>query len=85
MTDDSKVPSGADLEVIKIAVNSLYLSLGFLLKYIEEAGDKDVAIAARNALLENLKNGNIDFAIMEDRKTYDFVVSVVERLEIPET
>ncbi|HLV84925.1 MAG TPA: hypothetical protein VKY62_14245 [Devosia sp.] len=85
MTDDSEVPSGADLEVIKIAVNSLYLSLGFLLKYIEETGDKDVAIAARNALLENLKNGNIDFAIMEDRKTYDFVVSVVERLEIPET
>ncbi|MDP2780507.1 hypothetical protein [Devosia sp.] len=85
MTDDSEVPSGADLEVIKIAVNSLYLSLGFLLKYIEETNDKDVAIAARNALLENLKNGNIDFAIMEDRKTYDFVVSVVERLEIPET
>lgn len=85
MTDDSEVPSGADLEVIKIAVNSLYLSLGFLLKYIEQANDKDVAIAARNALLENLKNGNIDFAIMEDRKTYDFVVSVVERLEIPET
>lgn len=85
MTDDSEVPSGADLEVIKIAVNSLYLSLGFLLKYIEETGDKDAAIAARNALLENLKNGNIDFAIMEDRKTYDFVVSVVERLEIPET
>lgn len=85
MTDDSEVPSGADLEVIKIAVNSLYLSLGFLLKYIEETSDKDAAIAARNALLENLKNGNIDFAIMEDRKTYDFVVSVVERLEIPET
>jgi len=85
MTDDSEVPSGADLEVIKIAVNSLYLSLGFLLKYIEETNDKDAAIAARNALLENLKNGNIDFAIMEDRKTYDFVVSVVERLEIPET
>ena len=80
MTDAHVRPEGADLEEVKIVVNALHLSLAFLLNYIEKSAGRDAAIQARNALIEGVKAGSIDMAIMEDRKTYDFVVSVVERL-----
>ena len=72
--------SESDLEEAKIVVNALHLSLGFLLRYIEEITDDKTANKARAALIEGLKSGSIDMAIMEDRKTYDFVISVAEKL-----
>lgn len=80
MSDADDQPEGSDLEEIKIVVNALHLSLVFLLRYIENSAGKDAATEARNDLIEGVKAGSIDMAIMEDRKTYDFVVSVVEKL-----
>lgn len=80
MEHDNEIPTGTGLDEIEIVVNSLYLCLGFLLRHIEEKNGKDAADAAHNALIENLKNGSIDMAIFEDRKMFDFVVSVVDKL-----
>lgn len=80
MTHDNDIPTGTGLDEIEIVVNSLYLCLGFLLKHIEGTSGKDAADKARHELIENLKSGSIDMAIFEDRKMFDFVVSVVDRL-----
>jgi hypothetical protein len=83
MTDTIEIGSGTDVEEMKIVVNALHLSLAFLLDQIEKLGGKDAAITPREALIENLSNGNIDMAIMEDRKTFGFVLSVAEALPVP--
>ncbi|MHA6692739.1 hypothetical protein [Devosia sp. A449] len=83
MTDTSEIHAGTAVDEIKIVVNSLYLSLAFLLDQIERTGGRDAAVNAREALIENLTYGNIDMAIMEDRKMFDFVLSVAERLPVP--
>ncbi|HWJ87395.1 MAG TPA: hypothetical protein VNS12_04935 [Pelagibacterium sp.] len=83
MIESDVVHPGAPVEGIKIVVNSLYLSLGFLIKRIEHLSGPDAAAEARDALIENLQNGNIDMAIMEDRKIFDFVLSLAEDLPMP--
>lgn len=83
MSVTSEIRAGAPVEEIKIVVNSLYLSLEFLLGRIEAASGPQAAAEARQALIENLRSGDIDMAIMESRKTYDFVLSVAESLPVP--
>jgi hypothetical protein len=83
MTDTSTIHAGTHVDEMKIVVKSLYLSMAFLLERLEQAGGREAAIAAREALIENLSHGDIDMAIMEDRKTFDFVLSVVQSLPIP--
>ncbi len=80
--EDHEIPAGSDLEQIKIVVNSLHLSLRFLLNRIDEKLGADAADAARAELLENMENGNIDMAVLEDGKTFDFVMSVLSALPI---
>ena len=83
MSDTSEIHAGTDVEGMKIVVNALYLSLAFLLARIEKASGKDAAIDARKALIDGLTNGDIDMAIMEDRKMFDFVLSVASALPEP--
>ncbi|MBE7734032.1 hypothetical protein [Devosia faecipullorum] len=83
MLDTSEIRAGAPVEEMKIVVNALYLSMAFLLQRIEDSAGKAAAAEAREALIDNLKDGDIDMAIMESRKTYDFVVSVAETLPVP--
>jgi hypothetical protein len=83
MSDTSEIHAGTNVEGMKIVVNALYLSLAFLLDRIEKASGKDAAIDARKALIDGLTNGDIDMAIMEDRKMFDFVLSVASALPEP--
>lgn len=80
MINTDTIQSGTEVDEMKIVVNSLYLSLSFLLDRIVEIGGKGAADEARDALIQNLEAGNINFAIMEDRKLFDFVVSIAEAL-----
>jgi len=83
MSVTREIHAGVPEEEIKIVVNSLYLSMGFLLNRIEQLSGTRAAAEAREALIEGLKYGNVDMAVLEDRKTFDFVVSVAERLPVP--
>jgi proline dehydrogenase len=83
MIDTAEIHAGTPVDEMKIVVNSLHLSLAFLLDRIEQIGGKAAAAEAREALISNLQSGNIDMAIMEDRELFDFVLSVVERLPTP--
>ncbi|ODT72569.1 MAG: hypothetical protein ABS75_03735 [Pelagibacterium sp. SCN 63-23] len=81
ITDET--PSRIESDEIKIVVNTLHLSMAFLLDRIEKVGGEAAAAAARHDLIENLRYGNIDMAIMEDTKLFDFVLSVAEALPDP--
>ncbi|MFC3703555.1 hypothetical protein ACFOOL_02140 [Devosia honganensis] len=83
MIKTDTIQTGIALDEIKIVVNSLYLSLSYLLDRVAEAGGEDAALAAREGLIAHLQSGDIDMAIMEDRKLFDFVVSVAEALPAP--
>lgn len=83
MIGTSKIHAGTDFEEMKIVVNSLCLSLASLLQQIEMVSGKEAAAKAREELISRLTHGDIDMAIMEDRKTFDFVLSLVKALPIP--
>ena len=83
MSVTHEIHAGVPEEEIKIVVNSLYLSLAFLLRHIEKTSGEAAAVAARAALIENLEYGNVDMAVLEDRKLFDFVLSVAQRLPVP--
>ncbi len=82
---DISKDTGATIETdeMKIVVNALHLSMAFLLERLEERGGAAAAAEARQDLIDNLRFGNINMSIMEDRKIFDFVLSVAEALPEP--
>lgn len=84
MINTDAIRTGTELDEVKIVVNSLYLSLSFVLDRMAKASGRGAALETRQALIDALKAGDIDMAIMEDRTLFDFVVSIVEALPEPE-
>ncbi len=82
---DISKDTGVTIETdeMKIVVNALHLSMAFLLERLEERGGAQAAAEARQDLIDNLRFGNINMSIMEDRKIFDFVLSVAEALPEP--
>ena len=82
---DISKDTGATIETdeMKIVVNALHLSMAFLLERLEERAGAQAASEARQELIDNLRFGNINMSIMEDRKIFDFVLSVAEALPEP--
>ena len=79
-----EIPEGASLEQIKIVVNALYLCLGHAVTHIETRESPQAARKFKAGLMDALTDGNIDMAIFEDRKTYDFVVAMIDGLPASE-
>lgn len=83
MTND-QAPDGAEMEQIKIVLNSLYLCLGHALEHIAKNEGAQAASEFKAALLRALKNGDIDTALLEESRTFEFVVSKIEGLNPPD-
>ncbi|TDR93093.1 hypothetical protein [Enterovirga rhinocerotis] len=83
MADSDVDTSGVNIEQIKIVMNALYLCLDHATKYIAEHNGTASAQDFKDNLLASLRHGDIDMAIMEDTKTFDFVVSRIEELKVP--
>lgn len=75
-----EIPSGTNLEEIKIVVNALYLCLGHAVRHIDKVEGTEAAAKFKTGLLAALQDGSIDMAIFEDTKTYDFVIAMIEEL-----
>ena len=80
MFDDGATTDGTDMEQIKIVLNSIYLCLAFAMKHIAEQEGEASAATFKAKMLEALRNGDIDMALLEESKTYEFVVSKIEAL-----
>ena len=84
MTADANEASGTDMEQIKIILNSLYLCLGYAMKHIAIQEGIDSAARFKSEMLTALKGGKIDAALLEESKTFEFVVEKIEALVVPE-
>lgn len=69
-----------NMEQIKIALNALYLCIGYSMRHISSHEGVEAAAKFKEEMLKALKNGDIDMALLEERKTFDLIVSKIESL-----
>ena len=82
MADEIENVTDTNMEQIKIALNALYLCIGFSIKHISANEGVESAKKYKDSMLEALKSGDIDMALLEERKTFDLIVSKIEALAI---
>lgn len=69
-----------EIEQVKIILNTLYLCIGYAVRHVARQEGEETASTLKANMLEALKNGDIDMALLEDRNAFDLVVSRIERL-----
>lgn len=72
------IPADASTEQLHIIIGALYLSLADAMEHIATAENLSSAVAFKDRLLTALKSGDINMSLLDDAKTFDLVVSVVE-------
>lgn len=72
------IPADASTEQLNIIIGALYLSLAYTLRHVTASQGQASAIAYKNQLLTAVKNGDLDMSLLDDAKTYDLVVSIIE-------
>ncbi len=75
---DSSSTSNPDM--IKVALNTLYLCLESAVEHIEQVEGSRAAAEFKSGLLDKVKDGSVDMALLEDAAIYDFVVPKIEKL-----
>ncbi|KUL95536.1 hypothetical protein DK26_10430 [Bosea sp. WAO] len=83
MVDGSDDVGGSGMEQIEIVLNTLYLCIDYAMKYITMREGAESAAQFKEEMLKALKSGDINMALMEETKTFDFVVSKLEALGKP--
>lgn len=84
MVDVGDDVGGTDMEQIEIVLNTLYLCIDYAMKHIATREGAESAAEFKQEMLKALKSGDINMALMEETKTFDFVVSKIEALGRPE-
>lgn len=80
MAEEIENVTDTNMEQIKIALNSLYLCVGYSMKHIASHEGADAAATFKEDMLHALKSGDIDMALLEERRTFDLIVSKIESL-----
>lgn len=71
---------GTEMEQIKIILNTLYLCIEYAVRHVAKHEGAEAASALKANMLNALKTGAIDMALLEETKTFDLVVSKIEQL-----
>jgi hypothetical protein len=69
-----------EIEQVKIILNSLYLCIGYTVRHVARQEGDEAASTLKANMLAAIKNGDIDMALLEDRRGFDLVVSKIEQL-----
>ena len=80
MTEKLVVLTDASHEQIEIIVGALYLCLQHALAHIVKVEGAASAGAFKEKLVAALESGDIDMSILDDARTFDFVVGMVKSL-----
>jgi hypothetical protein len=80
MADDIEEMAGPELGQVKIILNTLYLCIEYAMRHVAEHEGADAASELKDNMLSALKHGDIDMALLEDARTFDFVVPKIEQL-----
>ncbi|WP_157089458.1 hypothetical protein [Bosea sp. WAO] len=84
MADGADSVDGPEMEQIKIVLNTLYLCIAFAMTHIAKHNGAQAAVDFKAELLSALKSGDLNMALMEVTKTFDFVIAKIEALGQPE-
>lgn len=84
MSERPEIPSGISLDLINIVVNTQSLCLQQAFAYIARLEGPEAAARFKESLLEAIRHGNIDMALLEDTAIFDFVVSMIESIPTPD-
>ena len=72
------IPADASTEQLHIVIGALYLSLAHAMEHIAKSENLSSTVAFKDRLLTALKSGDIDMSLLDDAKTFDLVISIVE-------
>ena len=72
------IPADASTEQLHIIIGTLYLSLARAMEHIARTESPFSVDGFRDRFLTALKSGDIDMSLLDDAKTFDLVVSIVE-------
>ncbi len=78
MIEKVVLPKDASVEQLHIIIGALYLSLGYVIGRTKPADMSSTAF--KEEFMSALKSGDIDMSILDDSKTFDLVVQMIERL-----
>lgn len=72
------IPADATTEQLHIIIGTLYLSLARAMDHIARTENPSSVDGFKDRFLTALKSGDIDMSLLDDAKTFDLVVSIVE-------
>jgi len=72
------IPADASTEQLNIVIGALYLSLAHTIEHIAKTESSSSVAAFKDQLLTALKSGDIDMSLLDDTRTFDLVISIVE-------
>lgn len=78
MAEKIGIPADASTEQLHIIIGVLYLSLVHAMEHIGKVETLSSTVAFRDRFLGALKSGDIDMSLLDDAKTFDLVVGIVE-------
>jgi hypothetical protein len=84
MAEEIEKMTDTNMEQIKIALSSLYLCLEFAMKHIADREGSAAAADFKERLIQALKSGDINMALLEESKTFALVASKIEELRVPQ-
>jgi hypothetical protein len=84
MSERPEIPTGVNLDLVNIALNTQALCLQYALRHIAEVEGLESAAAFKRELLEGLTSGSINMGLLEDTAIFDFVVGMVEQISLPQ-
>lgn len=73
-----EIPADASTEQLHIVIGTLYLSLAQAMEHIARTESPSSVGAFRDRFLTALKSGDIAMSLLDDAKTFDLVVAIVE-------
>lgn len=79
MVEKVVLPKDASVEQLHIIIGALYLSLGYVIERTARPANISAALS-KDKFMSALKSGDIDMSILDDSKTFDLVVQMIERL-----
>lgn len=80
MADDIEEMAGPEIEQVQIILNTLYLCIEYAVKHVAQNEGEEAASALKSNMLKALEHGDIDMALLEERRTFDLVISKIEQL-----
>jgi hypothetical protein len=78
------IPADASTEQLHIIIGTLYLSLSRAMEHIAKAENPSSVETFKDGLLAAIKSGDIDMSLLDDAKTFDLVIAMIEGAMITE-